>query len=472
MWLNKNRRELIPEVSPEQQAIFDRGYSVENLARRLFSQGVEVQDNYQKARAETKTLIEKGVTVIYQATAMPPSLLSRADILVWNKELKGWDLYEVKSSTELKEEHLQDIGFQKITMERDGIKIVRTFLICINGEYIREEKIKPEKLLKIIEISEKIKNIESILENQIPKAIEWLKSKTEPEERVGKRCKSPNECPFKEYCWKEIPTHSIFEISRLSGRKLESLLDQKIIKIEDLPEDFKLSEKQQNHVMSVKTRQAFINDEKIRNILEKMAYPLCFLDYETFAPAIPSYKGTKPYQQICFQYSLHILKEKGGELEHYEFLETSQENPIPKLLAKLAVDMCNTGTVLVWNKGFEMGRNKEMAASFPKYRVFLENLNARVFDLMEIFRDQDYLHPEFHGSYSIKKVLPVLAPGISHQDLEIHNGGMASLGWYRMVFCEMNKKDQKKVAENLLEYCKLDTLAMVMIYKSLLAHSA
>ncbi|MDP1690347.1 MAG: DUF2779 domain-containing protein, partial [bacterium] len=145
------------------------------------------------------------------------------------------------------------------------------------------------------------------------------------------------------------------------------------------------------------------------------------------------------------------------------------EDPVPKLLAHLRKDMGAEGTVVVWNKGFEMGRNREMGEMFPEYKVFLENLNARVFDLMEIFRDQHFVHPEFHGSYSIKKVLPVLVPGTSHQDLEIHDGGMASLGWYRMIFGNLPEAEQKQTAKNLLEYCKLDTLAMVMIYKNLLA---
>lgn len=471
LWLNKNRRDLLPEVTPEQQAIFDQGYRVEDMARKLFPEGVEVQNNFKKGQMETKVLIEKGVEVIYQATVMPFPLLARADILIKNKAANNWDLYEVKSSTELKEEHLPDIGFQKIAFQKDGINIGRTFLICINGDYIHEEEVDPTQLLKIEEVSEQIANMEGIIETQIPKDLEWLKNENEPEKRIGKQCDFPYTCPFKDYCWKNVPTHSIFEISRLAERKLEELLDRGVIKIEDLPEDFELTERQKNHVDSVKANKPFVDEEKIMQILNELEYPLYFLDYETFAPAIPLYQKTKPYQQICFQYSLHILNKGSNEVGHKEFLETTADDPRPKLLEHLEKDLGPTGTVIVWNKGFEMGRNKEMAETFPAYRVFLENLNARVFDLMEIFRDQHFVHPEFHGSHSIKKVLPVLVPGTSHQDLEIHNGGMASLGWFQMIFGNLDQATKKDMEKNLLEYCKLDTLAMVMIYKNLLTQT-
>lgn len=193
--------------------------------------------------------------------------------------------------------------------------------------------------------------------------------------------------------------------------------------------------------------------------------PLCFLDYESFNPAIPLFEGFKPYQHIAFQYSLHILTQD-GQLSHYDYLAREQGNPLPELLSSMASHVPATGSVIVWNKSFEMSRNEEMARLMPQYASFLQHVNARVFDLMEIFKKQHYVHPAFKGSCSIKKVLPVLVPSLSYKDLVIQEGGSASVTWYKML-TEMPPDAKEETCNHMLPYCELDTLAMVEVYRQL-----
>jgi len=467
LWLYKNKKNIFPEVSEVDQATFDQGYEVENWARKLFGKGKEVENFFQKGQAETKKYVADGEKVIFQATAMPKDLFVRADILKYNKKTKSWDIYEVKSSTEVKEEHIPDMCFQKIAFERDGYEIGKTYLVHINNEYIKKGKIDPKKLLTIEDVSDQVENYRSTAEANIPKAIKLIVQTKEPIVEIGRHCKHPYECPLKELCWEKLPDYSIYSLGRINEKKLQALKDLKILKITDIPDDFELNEAQRNQVEVTKTRKPLIDKEAIKETLNTLEYPLYFLDYETYGGAIPTFDGTKPYQQVCFQYSLHIIRNQGAKIEHYEFLHTDQDNPMEKLLLSLVQHIGNTGSVIVWNKGFEMSRNEEMANQFPKYSKFLESVNNRVFDLMEIFKKQYYVHADFKGSCSIKKVLPVLIPELNYKNLEgIQEGTLASLYWYKHI--HNNSPEKEKIIEQLLKYCELDTLAMVEIYKKLI----
>ena len=241
-----------------------------------------------------------------------------------------------------------------------------------------------------------------------------------------------------------------------------------ILEIQAIPDGFSLTEPQMNQVMVAKTHQPIIDKESISSALKSIVYPIYFLDYETFAPAIPLFDGTKPYQQVCFQYSLHVLPKEGAELEHYEFLASGKENPVPALAKQLKQDIAtNDGTVIVWNKSFEMSRNTEMGEMYPEYKEFMASVNTRVFDLMEIFAKQYYVHPRFEGSYSIKKVLPVLVPALTYKNLGIQEGGTASRSWFEMNFGEMEDEKRDQIYNNLLKYCGLDSLAMFRIFEKL-----
>ena len=467
LWLSKFRKNLAAPTSEVQQNIFDQGHEVEAYADKLFPEGVTVKDWYEKGRTETHAYKNQGHKTIFQANALTNDLYCKADIINLNPQTKKWDLYEVKSTTKVKEEHYPDVCFQKIALERDGTAIDRTYLIHLNNEYVRNGEIDPKKLLTIEDITEQVENLRQITETQIPKALEILKLADEVEIRIGKQCDTPYECPFKDYCWAYLPEFSIFDLQRITKKQLNTLQDLGIERLADIPDDFELTEKQQNQVMATKSGEAIIDKEAIKGELAALEYPLYFLDYETYGAAIPLFDGFRPYQQMCFQYSLHVIEQEGDEPKHYEYLHTSADNPVPELLSNLQQHIGSTGSVIVWHKSFEIGRNEEMAELYPEYADFLKSVNSRVFDLKEIFSEQHYVSAGFKGSASIKKVLPVMVPELSYSDLEdVQEGGVASLYWFKHVYTDSPKKE--RMIKNLLEYCKLDTLAMVEVFNEIL----
>jgi hypothetical protein len=236
-----------------------------------------------------------------------------------------------------------------------------------------------------------------------------------------------------------------------------------IVDIYDVPDNFELSEKQRFQVEVAKSKETYIDKEEIEDMFDDLEYPLYFLDYETFNPAIPLFNGYSPFDHITFQYSLHVLDEDGN-LDHFEYLHTEKTDPIPHLLDSLKEHIKDEGSIVVWNKGFEGGRNKSMGSIYPEYRDFCEGMNDRLFDLMDVFKDNLYHDPLFKGSYSIKYVLPVLVPDLSYDDLNIRNGSMAMASWYDFVFKD---KEDENIIDDLLRYCELDTLAMVRVWEEL-----
>lgn len=441
---------------------------VESYAQKLFKGGVTTNDDIFKAAKETKELVKNGTTTIFQATAIAGELLIRADIFQFNPATDSWDIYEVKSSTELKKDvHLPDICFQKVVFERAGYKIGKTYLVLVNNKYVRHGEINPSELLTVLDVTIEVENLRSTVEADIPIALAVLKEEGEPLVRIVKQCTKPYECPFISHCWVNIPNYSVYDLKRIGEYKLQGLLDMGIMEIQNIPDDYPLSEQQKNQVAVAKSQQPMIYKEVIASTLAGLAYPIYFLDYETVSTAIPLFDGTKPYQQVCFQHSCHVLRSEGGDLEHYEFLASGKNDPIPVLAEHLKQVITDIGSVVVWNKSFEMARNKEVGEMYPEHKVFMDSVNSRVFDLMEIFSKQYYVHPDFYGSHSIKNVLPVLVPDLSYKSLGIQEGSTASLSWYQMNFDSLDESQCKKIYSDLLAYCELDSLAMVRIYQEL-----
>jgi hypothetical protein len=318
-------------------------------------------------------------------------------------------------------------------------------------------------------VNDRISEIYSDIEAMTEDAIAYIHKVDEPKTCSCRTKTKSSHCPTFKYFNPDIPEYSIYNLTRVSSKKVNTLVDMEVYEIPDIPDDFDLSEAQRNQVTAAKVGKPIINHEEIRKILNSLKFPLYFLDYETVSTAVPIFEGTWPYQQVPFQYSLHILRELNGELEHYEHLSQKKDgHPIPGLLAQMREDIGPVGSVIVWNKGFEMGRNKEMAKDYPEYSDFLLHVNERVFDLMEIFSKQHHVHPDFHGSNSIKYVLPVLAPDLSYKLMNIPNGGIATLRWYESIAKEMNDEEREKIYADLLKYCELDTLAMYRIYDHLI----
>ena len=469
-WLFKNRKDLLPtEVDENRQHIFDDSYEVESYAYKLFPSGVNAgDDDIPKAIRKTRGLMKKETAIIFQPTVAGEDLLCRADIIKFNTKNKKWDIYEVKSTTEIKDIHLYDVTFQKMAFEEAGYAVGKTHLVLINNKYVRKGELEIKKLFKIENISQEVEELAKDIRKEVDSSLETLKLKEEPIVRILKQCSCPFDCAFTDYCYKDIPENSIYSIAgKLNEEKLNQLLDEGILEIKDIPEGVVTNKSSLRHYNAVKTQQVHIEKEKIAEELSELKYPLYFLDYETNAPPVPLFNDYSPYQRMIFQYSLHVQEAKGSEMKHYEYLSQDFEDPSLKLAEALNKVIGKKGSVIVWNKGFEKGCNKEMGERYPKYAKFFESVNRRIYDLMDSFKKGYYVHYDFQGSASIKKVLPVLVPKLSYKELNIQEGVSASNTWLKTIKSDMSQKEKSKIYNNLLKYCELDTLAMVEILNEL-----
>jgi len=470
LWLYKNRKELLLEdVDDDLERAFATGYAIEELAYKLYPGGVDVgEGDFKEVIIKTKSLMEDKTNVIFQPSVSSDELFCRADIIRYNKTKDAWDIIEVKSATEVKDIYIDDLSFQKICFEEAGFKVANIFLAYVNNQYVKDGNINPHELIAVEDITSLVSEREGDAKLEIKKALEVLKIKEEPEMQVLRQCNNPYSCPFIDYCWKDFSKHSIYSIAGALGeKKLIGLLDEGIMEIKDIPPEYLTNEKLRKHHHVVKHNVIHLEKDNIKKELENIEYPIYFLDYETYAPAIPIIDGYRPYQRIVFQYSLHVQESPGSELKHYYFLAKDLKDPSEAMSKTLQERIGKTGSIVAWNMGFEKGCNTEMGERVPGYEKFYEDVNERIYDLMHVFKKGYYVHKDFHGSASLKKVLPVVAPELSYGDLGISEGMTASYSWGDMVSKEMSQKDKDKIYSNLLDYCELDTFAMVRILEEL-----
>jgi hypothetical protein len=427
------------------QHLLDQGYEVEGLAMQYLKEYLMPQCGVTKDDIQIQPTFIDGA---YEA---------RTDILI--KRDGSWDMYEVKSSSHVKKEHIYDATFQYLVFSK-GYDIENVYILHLNKDYIREGSISLPDLFVAEDVTEKVEECKEEVLSLRRDA--FMVSESNSVEDIN-ACIRPKSCPCISVCHPKLPDYSIYDINRITQNesKVRQLESMGIVDIYDVPDNFELSEKQRFQVEVAKSKETYIDKEEIEDMFDDLEYPLYFLDYETFNPAIPLFNGYSPFDHITFQYSLHVLDEDGN-LDHFEYLHTEKTDPIPHLLDSLKEYIKDDGSIVVWNKGFEGGRNKSMGSIYPEYRDFCEGMNDRLFDLMDVFKDNLYHDPLFKGSYSIKYVLPVLVPDLSYDDLNIRNGSMAMASWYDFVFKD---KGNKNIINDLLRYCELDTLAMVRVWE-------
>ena len=468
LYLYKHHYNWQDKISEMQQSVFNRGHKVGALAQTLFPNGVDASPSspraYAKAVQHTKELIDSGTNVIYEAAFMYNEVLIYADIIV--KHRGKWKVYEVKSSTSISETNVTDISVQYYVMSNAGINISDISVIYINNKYVRQGELYINQLF----------NIESLLnfavDNQdwVTEEVERLKGVVAksgvPNVDIGQHCFDPYNCAFIGHCWKHIPENSIFDIRRMHQKKKFELYDEGIVSLDDIPEDYVLPESQQLQVDSYKNGESILDKDAIEEYLDTFKYPLYFMDFESFQPAIPLFDNSKPYQQIPFQYSLHYQNNKKSKLEHKEFLADAGPEPRIPFIEQLLKDTEGPGQIVVYNKSFEIMILHAIAKDFPEYNNEIEERIDRIVDLMVPFQKKWYYTPEMKGSYSIKAVLPALVPELSYEGLQVADGGTASIT-YEQLLVEQDMFKIEETRNNLLEYCKLDTLAMVEILKEL-----
>lgn len=468
LWLNKHRPGLRDTMSAMQQAVFDRGHSVGDLALQLYPGGVTAvpAGEYPSAKwaAKTLELIAAGETIIYEACFMYDQVLCAMDIMVCSNG--RWKAYEVKSSTAVSETYILDAALQTYLIRNSGIELDDISIVHINNEYVRMGNIDVKQFFTTVSVMEEIKQHDDFIPQKIDELKKLLLEKEMPVMDIGPHCSSPYKCDFAGFCWSHVPSPSVFEISRLQGDKKFDLYYKGIIKFEDIPADAPLNDSQWLQVRSMLDGTAYYDKPAIADFLTSLNYPLYFLDFESMMPAIPMFDNSRPYQQICTQYSLHVQQTIGAAPEHYDFLGDGYTDPRKEFMTQLVKVIGDKGDIIVYNRAFECTRLTELAAMYPEFSEAVSAINARVVDLMLLFQGKHVYLPAMNGSYSIKAVLPALLPELHYDDLEIGDGG-AAMNAYESLRYETDTKRIQQTREALLTYCKLDTFAMLKIVEKL-----
>lgn len=446
LWAKKNNK-IVQQLSEFDQYLIKQGYEVESLAREFLETIILPQNPNQEIQ--------------WQVTYSDGSYEARVDALLFKPNLNSYDLYEIKSSTGVDNDDVYDVTYQALILNRH-IVVDHFNILHLNKDYIRNEELDLSLLFMFDDITEKVNKLKPEVMNLREKAL--LVSQTTNTDGI-EHCLNPKTCPCPEVCHPNLPEFSIYDIPYLSKKKKQQLLDDGICVARDIPDTFDLNEKQRLIVGLAKTNLEHIDHKSLQSELEKIVFPVYFLDYETCITAIPKYQGYHPQQQIVFQYSLHKMEKLDGEVTHTDYLSTNDQEPSLSLVEKLSMDIGSTGSVIVWNKTFEMTMNKEMAKIHPKYEESLDQLNQRIYDLGDVVNQGYYLHPGFKGSWSIKNVLPMMVPELCYKELEINKGDQASVTWLKICFGQISESEKLHLIESMLCYCKMDTLAMVEIFK-------
>jgi len=480
LWLKLNNHNVLQQPDNSVLAVFSTGHKVGFLACDLFPNGERItHDNttHEERIALTSKWISEGVKTIYEATFEFDGVLVMIDIL--HKNSNGdYEIYEVKSSTwnsekkKVKDVYISDASIQYYVLDGFGLNVSKVFITLLNTDYVRGDKLDINQLFIHQDVTTKVKSLQSGISTRLNTFRELLNSaEQEPDIDIGWHCKNPYECDAFDFCWRvqrQIPEYSVFNIFPLTKKsKSFDLYQQGIINVKDIPADMKLSDKQQFAVDSAKYSsegELEIDKPAIQSFLDLLTYPLYHFDFETFQQPIPEFKGISSYQQIPFQYSLHI-EYSDSSLVHKEFLGIEGTDPRQTLVEQLVNDIPLNATILAFNAGFEQMVLKGLANQFPQHKDHLLHISNNIVDLATPFQKKHYYLSEMKGKYSIKIILPLLVPEMekAYKGLDlIHNGSEAMQAF--PMLSEMEDKDQvKRYRESLLAYCELDTLAMVKI---------
>ncbi|MCH7649743.1 MAG: DUF2779 domain-containing protein [Nitrospinae bacterium] len=472
LWFYRNCSDLKAKTDDAQQALFDQGNEIGQLAQTYFKGGVEVENEYwdiDGAIKKTEELIKSGERVIYEATAQSPDgIYSKIDIF---RKLKGkneWDLIEVKDSTALKDYQIWDMASQRLAFVGAGYKIRKSILMHVNNGYVRKGGLDVKQLFTLQDCTNEVVEREEEVKDVLPELLKVLDKNKEPSVDIGSHCNKPFTCDYKEHCWSHVPEYSVYDVA--SGKKLNELISMGVLNARDIPKDFSLGVKTTLAVNSYRDNSVIVDIPALKEWIKNLEYPLYYLDYETAGPAIPKFDGTSPYQQCPFQYSLHIQKTKGGKLRHLEFMHTGPTDPRESFVKSLIENCGEEGSVVAYNASFEVGVNNNLAEQFPKYRNKLKAINNRMVDLLKPFMSRSLYHPKQMGSASIKAVLPSFVPDMSYDTLNITDGGGASRLGSLILEGKLEGDTLKESIAALKEYCGQDTLAMAKLIEVIYSH--
>lgn len=468
LWQQCYNPELASETSPVQQAIFDTGHEVGRLATQLYPGGVLIEEDHHHHEEAVKTTLvamqDPAVKAIYEAGFLFDDVRVRVDVLERVKNGR-WNLIEVKSSTRIKDEYYPDVGIQYYVLKGSGLDIDRVFLMHLNNQYVYDGiALDLEGLFSVSDLTEGALAYQQEVPQMLAELKDMLANANPPEMAPSKHCNKPYGCDFWEYCTKDTPEHWVMQLSGIGQNKLDELEGMGIYEIGEIPDNFRLTAIQE------RIRDCVANDEEyiareLKEALEDVEYPVHFLDFETLGLAVPRYARTRPYQGIPFQWSNHILYEN-GKIDHRYYLCREDKDPREELAVKLLEALGKKGSIFTYTN-FEEKVIKDLAEEVPKQRKQLLATLDRLVDLYKIIKN-NYYHPAFHGSFSLKAVLPAIIPEMSYENLDVQDGMEAGMEYMRMHDPSTPPEEKEKIKNGLLKYCGHDTLAMVKIREELL----
>ena len=451
-------------------AIMEQGGAVGRLARQLFAGGVEVssRDPEQAIRTTRELIANPEIAAIFEAAFEEGGVFVRVDILHRRRDNR-WRLIEVKSTANLKEQHLDDLAIQHRVVSRSGLDLASSCVAHVNRNYLYTGgDIDVWRFFRIKNLTRRVERLLPKLTFQLRSELRVLVMANPPDIPTGPHCTNPITCEFFDRCNLPRPNDHIGYLPRLHASAAEELEEMGVESILDIPDDFHLSERQRVACTSVQTGQPWFSTE-LGKELDSLHYPLYFMDFESVNPAIPRFRGMSPYDQILFQWSLHVQREPNAEPEHFEFLALDRNDPRRKFVSSLCAALGDHGSIVVYNQQFESQRLWELAAWLPEFAEQIKAIQSRLWDLLPVVRDHVY-HPAFAGSYSLKAVLPALVPELSYDGMAVANGQAAGLAWDSLGRGGLNQAERERTTKALLNYCCKDTLALVRLLETLRLH--
>jgi len=471
LWLEAHRPDL-REDSTATQASFVVGHQVGDIAQRLYDpkgNGILIDpkaEGFEAMFARTRDLLQSAQP-IFEAGFRAEGALALADVMLPVRKAGklAWRMVEVKSSTSVKDYHRDDAAVQSLIARSSGVPLTGIALAHIDSSWVYPGNGDYSGLLVENDLTDEAFARGDEVRSWIAEAQQIVAKKHEPRQSTGKHCSHPYECGFLAYCQSQEP-QAQQPIAWLPGRLTKGLQAeieaQRLTELRDVPDEL-LNDKQKRVKSVSLSGEVYFDQQAAAQELSVHKLPAYFLDFETIQFAVPIWKGTRPYQQIPFQFSLHLLS-RTGKVEQQSFLDLTGKDP-SKAFAEALISVCGErGPIFVYNAGFETARIRELSERFPRLAKPLLALNERVVDLLPIARSY-YYHPSQQGSWSIKAVLPALCPDLRYGDLDgVQDGGMAMDAFLEALAPQSSTERREEIEQQLRAYCALDTYAMVRLW--------
>jgi hypothetical protein len=464
LWTSWNAAHLLPTPDQQTLAILEEGKKVGALARQMFPDGVEISASSFNEAVMNSTLAIQERRPVFEATFVYNDCAIRADVLTPNED-GSWNLIEVKSTTAVEEIHLQDVAFQRHVLTGAGLRINRCLVAHINSAFVKHGPVDPHLFFTLADVTERVLALRDRIEASADEMLRLVRLTKAPAVQIGRWCNQPHGCPLHDTCWRHLPEQNVTELYR-GGDKSFRLLARGVTRIADIPADVELTDRQAIQHRIAKTGRAHVDRGAIQAFLRQLKYPLSSLDFESWNSAIPTLDGTRPYAQVCFEYSLHILRSPGASPEHYVHLAESVDDPRQAFMDSLHGVLPSEGSVIGFNIVFELARLRECSEFLPGFRSWVDDIQRRSVDLLAVFRSFAFYHAGQRGSCSLKAILGPLT-GQTYDDLDVRNGTTASAEFLRVMCGEVDEADRRRVRRALEEYCSRDTESLLWIISAL-----